>query len=104
MIYEVSASYLFLDTGHVCEQSLKIQFEADTHKEAIVAGVRWGIERGNANEFGSPVCIKVRPYPIGRPEMNGYIRTGGAFDIFEWKYDTSPIRIDNLVGFLVTQP
>jgi len=99
MIYTVSASFLYSENGERFERSLDILYECDTDLEAMVAGIRWGINRGKCWAFGSPVCLKVNHYTIGRPEPSGYIKTG-TFSIgyvLEWKYDTSPWSVEQLL-------
>lgn len=110
MIYLVSASYLYAEDparplGSRCELSLNIIYECGSDRAAIIAGIKWGINRGQANEFGSPVCIKVHPYQIGKPEPNGYIKTGifGMGTLLEWKYDTSPWSIEQLLAHYQTK-
>lgn len=99
MLFHVSASYLYKEEGQTFERSLSIVYECESNYAAIVAGIRWGLNRGEANGFGKPVCIKVHHYEIGRPEPSGYIKTGIAsiFDLLEWKYDTSPLSIEQLL-------
>lgn len=99
MLFYVSASYLYKDEGQTFERSLSIVYECDEPREAIVAGIKWGLNRGVANEFGKPVCIKIHHYQIGRPEPSGYIKTGIAdiCGLLEWKYDTSPLSIEQLL-------
>ena len=99
MLYHVSASYLYKEDGQTFEQSLSIVYECDTKQEAKVAGIQWALNRMVANDFGKPVCIKIHHYEIGRPEANGFIKTGiaGIFDLLEWKYDTSPLSVEQLL-------
>lgn len=99
MLFHVSSSYLYKEDGQTFERSLGIVYECDTPEAAKVAGVLWGINRGEANDFGKPVCIKIHRYEIGRPEPSGYIKTGiaGIFHVLEWKYDTSPLSVEMLL-------
>lgn len=99
MLFHVSASYLYKEDGQTFERSLNIVYECDTPKEATVAGIQWALNRMAANGFGEPVCIKIHHYEIGRPEPSGYIKTGiaGIFHLLEWKYDTSPLSVEQLL-------
>jgi hypothetical protein len=99
MIYTVSASFLYREKGERFERSLNILYQCDTDLEAIVAGIRWGIERGTFWSWEPPVCIKIHHYTIGKPEPSGFIKTG-IFSIgclLEWKYDTSPWSVEQLL-------
>lgn len=101
MLYQVSVAYLYREDGRPFEHSINIIYECDTHKEAVIAGIKWAINRAEENGWQQTACIKIWPYQIGRPEPSGYIKSGSygisAFGIFEWKYDTSPFTIKQLL-------
>ena len=68
------------------ETALKVEYTAQSHKEAVKAAVRFGHNR--AKEFGwTFCCVKVgtfNPQPI-TPE--GYYQQAFGGHFFEWKYD-----------------
>lgn len=95
-IYYVSASFLYTEDGQQYERSIGTEYICES-PEAKIAGVKWAINRGEANEFGDPSCIKIHVYHIGTPEPNGYIRTTLGGSLLEWKYDTSPWTVRKLL-------
>lgn len=98
MIFQVSASYLFTEDGERQEMTIKILYECQTEQEAILAAIRWALNRAQANEWNKPACIKVDTYWIGKPEPSGYISSGShGLGVFEWKYDTSPVSVEELL-------
>ncbi len=98
MIFRVSASYLFTEHGDVEERSIEILYECETELSAIVAGIRWAMDRSMANAWNQAACIKVDHYWIGKPDPSGAIRSGAlGLGVFEWKYDTSPFTIEGVL-------
>lgn len=97
MIYEVSASYNYLEKGQRYERTISILYRA-TKDEAVYFGLQWGLNRAQALEWEMPSCIKIHLTEIHRPDKSGYIRSGrGCFHIFEWKYDTSHLSFEALL-------
>lgn len=71
--------------------SLHIIFEAVADQDAQIGAVKWAINRQQANGFCPATCIQLSSYSIGRPDNDGYIKTGCSLGyLLEWKYDTSP--------------
>lgn len=95
--YYVSASYVYREEGQPYEQGVRQHFTCPDNQAAIIAGIRWAIERGKSLEWGNPACIKVASFLIEEPQESGYIGSREGFDFFEWKYDTSPFTIEQLL-------
>ena len=95
--YQVSAGWLYKENGQTREQSLSIVFKERNRPRALGGALKWVQNRGEALSWGNPCYVQVRVHPIGVPEASGYIRTGGAFHFFEWKYDTSPMTFQDLL-------
>ena len=104
--YEVLVAFIYEDEELGCwrETSMDIIYLA-TEKTAMLAGIKWAVNRRNAlstigEKFKKVACIKIYPYTIGEPEPTGYIKTGtfGLGMVMEWKYDTSHYRtVDELL-------
>ena len=73
-------------------------FLAEGPGGAIQAGIRWAIERSYSLGWKSVVCINVHPFSIEKPGPTGFISSHRGFPIFEWKYDTSPFNLKQLLA------
>jgi len=75
-----------------------IVYEADTPEQAIDDAYRWAANRIKTlpDVFGFLGACKVSPYPIGKVQPDGYLRTGCAMWFHEWKYDWYPAGVKGM--------
>jgi hypothetical protein len=93
----------FLSEDHQTEHSDLVIFRADGEENAIVAAWRWvrNRQRDAGQFYGDIGALKVHRYDIYEPEMDGYIRTGGGFDFYEWKYDRGIPPLVSMDGWTI---